>query len=120
MADERPDLGRAPAWARHLHDCMHAMQVQQQSDRHSAANRDMAIEASLRLISEKLGAESDDGKSGTGIVGELRRTSANVASLMAERNMMRGALAAITAAGTLILLGLKSWILQITGQGPNT
>jgi hypothetical protein len=92
------------------------MKQTQQSDRHAAANRDMAIDGQLAQILKALGKESDDGKSGTGLIGEVRRTGGQVASLMAERNMMRGALAAMTAAAALLMLGVKAWILQVTGH----
>lgn len=117
MVEERPDLGRAPAWARHLHDCMHEMKLEQQRDRHTAANRDMVLDATLGTILDRLGKESDDGKSGTGLIGEIRRTGSTVASLSAERNMMRGALAAITAAGVLILAGVKAWVQSLVAPG---
>lgn len=58
--DERPDLGRAPAWARHLHECIHDMRAQQ------------------ALILRALGEESEDGKSGTGLTGRVIRTEAKV------------------------------------------
>lgn len=99
---ERPDLGRAPAWARHLHDCMHQMQVQQQRDRHDAKNRDMALDGALQLILKTLGSESDDGKSGTGLTGRVIRTEAKVHGYDRLKERAMGALAAMSIAVAIL------------------
>lgn len=69
----------------------------------------------LGKVSRTLGVESQDGKSGTGLVGEVRRMSGDVASLLQDRNLLRGAAAAIVGLGVLLLMGVKAWITQIIG-----
>ena len=115
MNDERPDLGRAPTWAKHLHDCMHDVKTQQQSDRQAAADRDRDLQRTLDKIVGLLGKEGEDGKSGTGFIGEVRRQGAAVSDLTAERNMVRGALAAFAMVGALFLANFKLWVQSVVG-----
>jgi hypothetical protein len=115
MDDERPDLGRAPAWAKHLHECLHEMKRQQQSDRHSSRNRDMILDATLGEIRDRLGKESDDGKSGTGLTGRVIRTEYRVLAYDRLKDRVIGGAMALTMAVAIIWWLTKDKLATVFG-----
>lgn len=94
--------------------------MEQKRDRHSARNRDLILdrrlfklERAMASVDHKLGVESPDGDGGTGFIGEVRRATLEINKLQGERNFVRGAIAAIAAAGTLLVYGFSAWIKSI-------
>lgn len=63
------------------------------------------INGKLDSLTKTVGKESDDGKSGTGLVGEVRRQSQDLKSLTSLRDRGLGAVAVIVL--VLSLLGLN-------------
>jgi hypothetical protein len=119
-AELTASLGPAPAWAVHLHTCMHKTKrsVQRLGERslERFAERDAKFEnihTELTELNGKLstlitlfGGESEDGKGGKGLFGEVRRSMARIDKLEAERNLLWGAMvvasAVLTAIGALV------------------
>lgn len=66
--------------------------------------------AGFEAIALAIGKPSDDGKGGSGMWGEIRRTQSDLSSLTALRNQGIGLIAAVTLFGTLIVLGVKQWV----------
>lgn len=66
-----------------------------------------------RLILRTLGEPSDDGKGGSGLIGELRRTQATVGELNSLKSMGRGFLVALTITAGMMALAAKAWLASI-------
>lgn len=118
--DQRVKLGKAPAWAHHMHNCLHETKREVQRQRHKASNREMAVDqkfadlnGKIDLVLARLGEESDDGDGGRGLIGKVNRNTKRIASLEGDRNKFWGALAALTAAGALLVAGFRAWIVGI-------
>lgn len=112
-----PEMMGAPTWAQYLHTS------QRQSEK-KARKRDLVLGRRLFLLEKtmadmnsRLGYEAPDGSGGTGFVGETRRNSQDIDALKGERNFVRGAIAAITAAGTLLVYGFSAWIRNLIQSG---
>ena len=74
----------------------------------------------VEIISKSVGQESNDGRAGTGLVGEVRRMSGDVRSLLAERNMLRGAAAVFSTlaiALAFVLANIKGWLEGLAHHG---
>lgn len=100
MSDVPPDLGRAPAWARHLHDCMHKTQRE--------------VEALTRAVGQEVVGE--DGKvSGTGLTGRIIRTEAKVLSYDRLKERAVGAFFATTALVAVIWWIVKAKVAEALG-----
>lgn len=68
------------------------------------------LDEKIALLLERVGEPSHDGKGGTGIWGQANRTAADVAGLVAIRNQVIGAIAALSVFSVLIVLGVRQWI----------
>lgn len=116
QADQREKLGKAPAWAHHIHDCLHATNREVQRLRQNAAERETVVDGKFTRIEKKLdriidltGDESDDGRGGQGLHGKINRVGSRVDTLESDRNRASGALWALGFAGTL-MAGLVTWL----------
>ena len=79
-----------------------------------------ALGGKVDKIATVLGHESDDGMGGKGLVGEVRRMSGDVRSLLAERNILRGAAAVLSAlalALAFVLTNIKGWLEGLAHHG---
>ncbi|MDP3869204.1 hypothetical protein [Phenylobacterium sp.] len=115
-----PPADRTPAWATRLQSQIDAMRGDMEQIKQQAAARvgdaDHKFQETRNGIAEilkLLGGESDDGKGGQGLRGEVRRISARVQSLESDRAKFWGAVAAITASAAILILGLKAWITSL-------
>lgn len=71
------------------------------------------IERELRPLRDAIGEVNDEKTGGTGLAGELARTTSNVNQLFAIRNIGVGVFMAVGLAGALLLLGVKAWVLDL-------
>lgn len=74
---------------------------------------DERMQAGFDAVHLSIGKPSDDGKGGSGLWGEVRRTQVDLAALTALRNQGVGLIAAVGLFGVLIVLGVKQWIAQV-------
>jgi len=70
----------------------------------------------FRKIHDILGASSDDGLGGQGLIGKINRTDAEIKEINNLKNKGMGILAALTVTGVLLILGIKQWIGSIVNS----
>lgn len=130
-AEQRTRLGKAPAWAHHLHDCMHATKRDVQRVRVKAAARERVVDGKFAELSagqaeqnrkldrliDLFGAESDDGAGGKGLVGEVRRQGKRIGSLEGDRNKFWGAMGAMTLAAGVLVATFRAWVQSLMHGG---
>jgi hypothetical protein len=67
-----------------------------------------------------IGKVSDDGKGGSGLLGEVMRLKTDVRGLLDLKTKGLGFIGAIVLFGALIILGLKGWIAGLVPPHPAT
>jgi hypothetical protein len=73
------------------------------------------VNAKVDNLARVVGEESDDGKSGTGLFGEVRRASAELAALKSLRDSGRGLLLGVLILIAVLGLGAKQAITSLIG-----
>lgn len=71
---------------------------------------DAKMEAGFAAVHLSIGEPSSDGKGGSGIWGEVKRTQNDVAGLLDMKKQGVGFVAAVALFATLIILGIKGWV----------
>lgn len=107
-----PPLQNAPPWAQELAH-------RQSRDRHALRNAMTVLRAELKRdthsLHVKLGKEpNSDGSGGEGLIGDFRKVTADVRSLMDLRSKGLGFIAAVALFGALIMLGVVQFIQNVT------
>jgi len=88
-------------------------------ERHEEAVRMMSERSGLlEHLAEVIGRRSDDGKGGSGLIGEMARLQRDVGELLALKNQGIGLIIAVSIFGVLIVLGIRQWIAGIIGVHP--
>jgi hypothetical protein len=130
-SEERAKLGKAPPWAHHLHNCMHATKRDVQRVRIKAATRERVVDAKFAELNRSqaeanakldrliglFGDESEDGAGGKGLVGEVRRQGKRIGSLEGDRNKFWGAMGALTLAAGVVVATLRAWVQSLLHGG---
>ena len=78
------------------------------------ADRSMLLER----LTNAIGDLSQDGKGGSGLVGEIARLQRDVSEIIALKNQGIGLIIAVSIFGVLIVLGIRQWITGIIGVHP--
>lgn len=73
------------------------------------------IKAALKSLIRVVGEESEDGKSGTGLVGEVRRASAELAALKSLKDRGFGLVLGVLLIGMILVGGVKQTFATVTG-----
>jgi hypothetical protein len=73
------------------------------------------VNAKVDNLARVLGEESEDGKSGTGLFGEVRRASQEVAALKSLRDRGLGLLLGILIVAAVLALGVKQAVTTVLG-----
>jgi hypothetical protein len=86
----------------------------------SATNDDLkrlleGMNAKVENLARVVGEESDDGKSGTGLFGEVRRATQQVAALKSLRDQGLGLLLGVLIVAAVLGLGVKQAITTMIG-----
>ena len=74
--------------------------------------------ALLVKLTEAIGERSQDGKGGSGLVGEIARLQRDVSEIIALKNQGIGLIIAVSIFGVLIVLGIRQWIGNVIGVHP--
>ena len=69
--------------------------------------------ALLARLVDAIGERSDDGKGGSGLVGEIARLQRDMSEIIALKNQGVGLIVAVYIFGVLIVLGIRQWIANI-------
>lgn len=70
------------------------------------------VSASIAAVQKELGELSQDGRGGTGLVGQLARTNDRVDQLFKLRYIGGGAFLALSLSGAVLYLGVKAWVVE--------
>jgi hypothetical protein len=73
------------------------------------------INRKLDTLTRTVGEESDDGKSGTGLFGEVRRNTLELAALKSLRDRGLGLMLGVLLFGAIVALGFKQAATTILG-----
>jgi hypothetical protein len=73
------------------------------------------VKAQVDNLARIVGEESDDGKSGTGLFGEVRRASAEIAALKSLRDRGLGLVFGVVLLGAVIAGNVKQAMATVTG-----
>lgn len=68
------------------------------------------LEQKIDQLLDMFGKPSEDGKGGTGLVGQLNRLTVRVDELTDLKNKGVGVIFAVGLFGVLIVLGIRQWI----------
>jgi len=77
----------------------------------SVSKTETAVQAVVHALGEE---PTTDGAGGRGLIGDIRKTSRDMQSLMDLRKMGLGAIGAVVLFGTLIVFGITYWIKSLT------
>lgn len=111
---ERPDLGpRAPAWAHHLHACVHSVKVQQFRDRQATVRHQQSRDAEFEELKRKMdkileaigSPANSEGQNASGLYGVCVQLDRR---LRPFENLRHNAIGAASAA---VVLGGVIWFL---------
>jgi hypothetical protein len=73
------------------------------------------VNAKVDHLARVVGEESEDGKSGTGLFGEVRRAGQEVAALKSLRDRGLGLLLGILIVAAVLALGVKQAVTTVLG-----
>lgn len=75
------------------------------------------IEGMRQELEKHIGKLSEDGKGGTGLTGQLARTNERVDQLFNLKFAGVGFTLALSLTGAVLLLGLKTWLVELVHAG---
>lgn len=87
------------------------LRISMRADMEELIEREVA--RATQPLKDSIGQLSPDGRGGTGVVGQIARVNVRVDELFSWKYVGIGAIGALGACGTLLWLGLKSWIHKI-------
>lgn len=70
------------------------------------------IKADVARLAEHIGQESNGG---SGLTGRVMKAESKLDDVIAQRNKMIGAFAAVGLLASLLILGAKAWLQQVLG-----
>jgi hypothetical protein len=73
------------------------------------------VNAKVDNLARVVGEESDDGKSGTGLFGEVRRAAQEVSALKSLRDRGFGLLLGVLIVAAVLALGVKQAVTSLMG-----
>jgi hypothetical protein len=77
-----------------------------------------AMKTQHEKMLDAIGKASDDGKGGSGLLGEVMRLKTDVRGLLDLKTKGLGFIGAIVLFGALIVLGIKGWIADLAPHPP--